>query len=57
MIHSTNSIVRLAFARQIPLVAWPSTVVVTLSVVVTVTAQKMVAFLLLFICPVLHHIS
>ena len=36
-IYSANSVVRLAFACRIPLVVWPSTVVVALPIVVVVT--------------------
>ena len=56
-IHSTDSIVRLALARRIPLVAWPSTVVMTLSIVVVVTAWEATEFLLFFVRPALHHVS
>ena len=56
-IHSTDSIVRLALARRIPLVAWPSTVVMTLSIVVVVTAWEAALLLLLFVCPTLHHVA
>jgi hypothetical protein len=56
-IHSNDSIVRLALARRIPLVAGPSKVIVTLPVVVVVTAWEAAAFLLLFISLVLHHVA
>ena len=56
-IHSTDSIIRLALARRIPLVAWPSTVVMTLSIVVVVTTWEAAPLLLLFVCPTLHHIA
>ena len=57
VIHSADSIVRLALAHRIPLVAGPSTVVVTLPIVVVVAAWEADAFLLLFVCPALHHVS
>ena len=56
-IHSANCIARLTLARRIPLVARPSTIVVALLIVVVVAAGKETAFLLLFICPALHHVS
>ena len=56
-IHGTDSIVRLALARGIPLVAGPSTVVVTLPIVVVVTAWEAAALLFLFVCPALHHVT
>ena len=56
-IHSTDCVVRLAFTRRISLVAGPSTVIVALPVVVTVAMGKATAFLLLFICPALHHVT
>ena len=56
-IHGTDSIVRLALARKIPLVAVLSTVVVALPIVVVVAAWEAAAFLLLFICLALHHVS
>ena len=56
-IHSADSVIRLAFSCRIPLVAGPSTVVVTLPVVVIVTAWEAAAFLLLFVCPALQHVS
>ena len=56
-IHGADCIVRLALARRIPLVAGPSTVVVTLPVVVVVTAREAAMFLLLFVCSVLHHVA
>ena len=56
-IHSADRVVRLALARGIPLVAGPSTVVVALPIVVVVAAGKAIAFLLLFICPALHHVT
>ena len=55
-IHSTDSIVGLALARGIPLVTGPSTIVVTLPVVVVVMARETAMLLLLFICPALHHV-
>ena len=55
-IHSADSVVRLTLTRRIPLVAGPSTVVVALLVVVIVAVGKATAFLLLFICPALHHV-
>ena len=58
-IHSADSVVRLTLAHRIPLVAGPSTVVVALPVVVVVVVAtgKATVFLLLFICPVLHHVT
>ena len=56
-IHSADSIVRLTLMRGIPLVVGPSMVIVALPVVVVVAAGKATAFLLLFICPVLHHVT
>ena len=56
-IHSADSVVRLTLTRRIPLVAGPSTIVVALPVVVVVAAGKATAFLLLFICPALHHVT
>ena len=56
-IHGTDSIVRLALARGITLVAGPSTVVVTLPIVVIVAAWEAAAFLLMFVYPALHHVS
>ena len=55
-IHSADSVVRLTLTRGIPLVARPSMVIVALPVVVVVAAGKATAFLLLFICPALHHV-
>ena len=55
-IHGTDSTVRLALAHGIPLVAGPTSVMVTLPVVV-VTAWEAAALLLLFVCPALHHIA
>ena len=52
-----DSVVRLTLTRRIPLVAGPSTVVVALPVVVVVATGKATAFLLLFICPALHHVT
>ena len=57
VIHSADSVVRLAFTRRIPLVARPFTVIVALPVVVVVTAWEAIAFLLFFIRLALHHIS
>ena len=56
-IHGTNSIVGLALARGIPLLAGPSTIVVAPPIVVVVTAWEATAFLLFFVRPALHHIS
>jgi len=56
-IHSADSVVRLTLTRRIPLVAGPSTVVVALPVVVVVAMGKATVFLLLFICPALHHVT
>ena len=57
VIHSADCIVRLALARGIPLVAAASTVVEVLPIVVIVAAGEATAFLLLFICPALHHVT
>ena len=54
-IHGTDSVVGLALARGIPLVARPSTVVEALPVVIVVTVWETAAFLLLFVSPALHH--
>src|SRR6185503_9015058 len=56
-IHRADSVVRLTLACGIPLVAGPSTVIVALPIVVVVAAGKATAFLLLFICPALHHVT
>ena len=56
-IHSTDYVIRLVYTRRISLVAGPSTVVVALPIVVVVAAWEAIAFLLFFICPVLHHVS
>ena len=56
-IYGADSVVRLMLTRRTPLVAGPSMVVVALSVVVVVAAGKATAFLLLFICPALHHVT
>ena len=56
-IRGTDSIVRLALTHRISLVAGPSTVVVTLPVVIVVTAREAATLLLLFVCPALHHVS
>ena len=56
-IHSADSVIRLTLTHRISLVARPSTVVVALPVVVVVAAGKASAFLLLFICPALHHVT
>ena len=56
-IHSADSVVRLAFTRRIPLVVGPSTVIVSLPIVVVVTAWEATAFLLFFVRPALHHVS
>ena len=57
VIHGADSVVRLTLTRRIPLVAGPSTIVVALPVIVVVAAGKATAFLLLFICPVPHHVT
>ena len=57
VIHSADSVVRLTLARGIPMVAGPSMIVVALLVVVVVAVGKATAFLLLFICPALHHVT
>ena len=56
-IHGADSVVRLTLTCRIPLVAGPSMVVVVFPVVVVVAAGKATAFLLLFICPALHHVT
>ena len=56
-IHSPDSIVRLALACRIPLVAGPSTVIVMLPIVVIVMAWEAAALLFLFVCPALHHVA
>ena len=56
-IHRAYSVVRLTLACGIPLVAGPSSIVVALPVVVIVAAGKATAFLLLFVCLALHHVS
>ena len=56
-IHSADSVVRLTLTRRIPLVAGASTVVMVLPIVLVVAAGKVTAFLLLFICPALHHVT
>ena len=56
-IHSANSVVRLTLTRRISLVARPSTIIVVLPVVVVVATGKATAFLLLFICLALHHVT
>ena len=57
-IHGAVSVVRLALARRIPLVAGPSTIIVMLPVVVVVvTTRETAALLLLFIYPALHHVT
>ena len=56
VIHRTDSIVRLALARRIPLVVGPSTIIVALPIVVVVTAWEATAFLLFFVRPMLHHV-
>ena len=55
-IHSTDSIVRFALTRGIPLVARASTVIAELPIVV-VTTWEAAALLLLFVCPALHHVA
>ena len=57
VIHSTDSIVRFALTRGIPLVAAASTVIEALPIVVIVAAGEATAFLLLFISLVLHHVA
>ena len=56
-IHSADCIVWLTLTRRIPLVAGASTVIVAFPVVVIVAAGKVTAFLLLFVCPALHHVT
>ena len=56
-IHGTDSIVRLALARRITLVAGPSMVVVTLPIVIIVTEWEAAALLLLFVCLAPHHVA
>jgi len=56
-IHCTNSVVKFALTRGVPLVVGASTVVVTPPIVVVVTTWEAVAFLLLFVCLALHHVS
>ena len=56
-IHGTDGVVRLALAREIPLVAGSSKVVVKLPIVIVVTTWETTALLLLFVCPVLHHVA
>ena len=56
-IHGATGIVWLALARWIPLVVGPSTVIVALPIVVVVTAWEAAAHLLLFVCPMLHHVA
>jgi len=56
-IHGTDGVIKLALARRIPLVAGPSTVIVTLPFIVIVTAWEAAAFLLFFVGPALHHVS
>ena len=56
-IHGAYGIVRLALARRIPLVARASAVIEALPIVVVVAAGEATAFLLLFICPALHHVT
>ena len=56
-IHSVDCVVGLALACRIPLVAWPSTVVVALSIVVVVATREAAAFLFFFVRLVLHHVS
>ena len=56
-IHSTDSIVRLALARGILLVAGPSSIVVMLPIVVVVTAREAATLLLLIVCLVLRHVA
>ena len=55
-IHGTDSIVGFALSCGIPLVAGPSSIVVTLPIIVIVTVREAVALLLLYICPALHHV-
>ena len=56
-IHGTDSIVRLALARGILLVAGPSSIVVMLPIVVVVTAREAATLLLLIVCLVLRHVA
>ena len=56
-IQSTDSVVRFALTRGIPLVARASTVVVMPPIVVVVMTWDAAAFLLLFICSALHHVT
>ena len=56
-INSADSVVRLTLTRGIPLVAGPSTIIVALPVVIVVAAGKVTTFLLLFVCPALHHVT
>ena len=56
-VHGADSIVWLALARRIPLVTGPSTVIVTIPIVVVVTAWEATALLFLLICPTLHHVT
>ena len=56
-IHSADNIIRLALVHRIPLVAGASTIIIALPIVVVVAAGKATAFLLLFICPALHHVT
>ena len=56
-IHSADGVVRLALMRRIPLVAGPSTVIMMLSIVVVIMTWKAASFLLLFVCPTLHHVA
>ena len=56
-IHGADSVVRLTLTCRIPLVAGPSTIIVALPVIVDVAAGKATAFLLLFICLALHHVT
>ena len=56
-IHSADYIVWLTLTRRIPLVAGASTVIVAFPVVVIVAAGKATTFLLLIVCPALHHIT
>ena len=56
-IHSPDSIVRLALARRIPLVAGPSTIVVALPIVVVITSWEAAALLFFFVWPMLPHVA
>ena len=57
VIHSADCIVRLTLACRIPLIAGPSTVVMTLPAFVVVAEGEVTTFLLFFIRPALHHVT